>query len=217
MSYKLKLNYSLEKFANYLVYYLANHPLMIDPPVYHIQSKKQIKTSYYRQGFGIPINPGFVISVYPGFSNSLNPNSINDSLLIPDIEKSFVHYVIHLYWSEVNLDNINVHQVNNGIDNIPYHINPGFQIISEYLELIRFIIEDKNYYFTGCNKYANTEYLKANYITSEWSRETNVYWHQGTIYLRFMISNCKDWKESISKELENILIIEQVDIEKINI
>jgi len=217
----MKLYYSLSNIANILVNLIARHPLIIEAPVYHHSTKEQIKISYYRHGYGIPTKCGLSLAVYPAGIKTTTPNTVNTSVFIPDNEKEYVHFKVHFYWGEIALEdchpceayapasadicindrlqNLDLSPNNLGITSnqevpIQYFINPGFQIISDYLEILRFIFNDEEHLLNHSYFISEMQLLHLNYITSEWDKDANVYWHQGNAYIRMTTAMAKDWR-----------------------
>ena len=226
----MQLIYSLDYICDLLVKYLANHPLFVSPPVTHIATSKQIKINYYRQNFGIPTECGLVCSIYPAFTESMSPTAISCSLLAPDSQRNYVHFIIHFYWSEPAYDSCGETsnlRVPSSADicsegnsliyssekrQLKYYQNPGFKIISQYLELTRLIFEDREYQLQYGEYFTDFQMLNINYLTSKWDESTNIYWHQGRFYLRLTTLMTKEWQQLCDRNLPPLFSLDNADL-----
>ena len=203
-----------------LIQYIANHPLIINPVVRHPLSNEIIHINAYRNFDGYEVRNGLTCSVfaYPGAGGGIpSPNSTSTSAAFMPYEIGQgqdigrFHIVIKYSYNEVILGKVTEMEVpvsaifgvgqklltSNTKKNVTLEINPGMEIIQEYLSITKTIIDDivhKQDFPMPANSF---EILNFNVKSKRWEEDDTIYFQEGVAMTLFEAYMARGWRESL--------------------
>lgn len=219
------LNYSLFKF-------LANHPLLVEPLVFHPISKQHVPVSSYRFMDGIPLGDGLVCSIFPGFEkkDSTSPTSTAVSVLYKthdmghNHDEAVYHFVVKFQFKEVNIEGSAVSTdpdlitvpdralvdprqrllIPSTTQEVELVLNPSLDIIGDYMELTRLALSDVQHYKDFPVKVRSVEVVHQNFGTPEWNQGLNSFISEGYLLIRMHAFISRGWRDKFLVPLEKI-------------
>lgn len=234
MNYNLAPIPSLTNLTYSLYKYVANHPLIINPPVIHPITEEQIHIQRYRLYPGLAPGAGLTCSIYPyaGSGDQPNPRTSSVSGLFEphDISEhgtdhAVYHLIIEFYYNEVTLGNVSIDPdliivpeeavthpdqillTSNETKAVDLEINPAIDIIGNYLALARYVVSDWFHKQIFPLKVKSFEVLYENISTSSnWEDNENVYFHKGLVMTRLDAYVSRGWRDKFINPLEKINI-----------
>jgi len=210
-----------------LFIYLSNHPLFINPIVRHPLTKDLIGISRYRLHDGQEVRNGLTCSIfaYAGSQGGIpTPSSRNVSSMFEPYslgsegtDMAQFHIVIKFSFNEVSLNrklnDENVVEVpawssfgvgqrlltSNTKKNVSLEINPGIDIIQDYLMITKYILDDsihrKDFPLEGVSSF---EMLSQNVKSIRWEEQDAIYFQEGVAMTRFNAYISRGWRDSLN-------------------
>lgn len=226
---------SLTSLVYILFRYISRHPLIISPPVFHPLTGERVLISRYRLFNGIELLPGLSCSIFPHYQDGATPpepNTTNVSALYEphdlgtdSYDRAVYHIVVKFFYSnmilgnkvedpnliEVPLESITypdqILLTSNRTKTIELYINPGADILGNYLELLRLVIEDsthKQSYYPLID-IKSFEMSFANLRSIPWEQKKEVYFHEGEALIRLDGFVARTWRIPTSIQSINLL------------
>lgn len=204
-----------------LIQYIANHPLIINPIVRHPIKNEIVPISAYRNFDGYEVRNGLTCSVfaYPGAGGGIpSPSSMSTSAWFENYEigpeaqdKAVFNIVIKYSYNEVVLGktvemSVPVSSVfgvgqklltSNTKKNVTLEINPGIEIIQEYLSVTKIIIDDiihKNDFPIPANSF---EIVNFNVKSKRWEDDDTIYFQEGVAMTLFEAYVARGWRDAL--------------------
>jgi len=198
-----------------LVKYLANHPLIINTTICHPITKEQVFISKYRSYDGYVLETGLVCSV---FADSPKPAAIFEIYDLGEQGLDNAVFFINVKYSfnEVILGNIekdpNIIEVpawsqygireslltSNTKRNVILEINPGIQIIQEYLSLTKYILDDAMSHNDFPVKVKSLQMQSQSVKTKRWDEDDTIYFQEGQALIRFDAYIPRGWRDKLN-------------------
>jgi hypothetical protein len=225
---------SLSYLNKALFKYIANHPLIINPPVFHPITKERVEIERYKLFNGIELESGLACSIFPHYQDpptAPDPSSHNVSALFsphnlgPDgNDQAVYHFVIKFHYSNLILGNQvegdDITLVNreaathpNQIlltsfskKNVELQINPGADIIGNYLEILRLVIEDPIHkaVYQPFIEVDSIELLLINLRSVPWEKKKEIYFHEGEALIRIDSYVSRGWRDKFLHKIKDI-------------
>ena len=204
-----------------LIHYIANHPLIINPIVRHPLKNEIVPINAYRNFDGYEIRNGLTCSVfaYPGSGGGIpSPASTSTSAWFQPYEIGAegqdiarFNLVIKYYYNETLLGKtvemetpvssiFGVGQkllTSNTKKNVILEINPGIEIIQEYLSVTKIIIDDiihKNDFPIPANSF---EIVSLNVKSKRWDDDDTIYFQEGVAMTLFEAYIARGWRDAL--------------------
>jgi hypothetical protein len=214
-----------------LVDYIANHPLIINPPVYHPETGEQVFIDRYKTFPGLYFDEGLLCSVFGYYSSDGAPlapgtnrvsamyevynigQTRNEDHVVYNIVIGLQHNSVMVpvddgktvsTWAEAPLDYSQVLLTSNARKEVPLIINPSVNILGEYLEILRLVVSDpvyKRFMPIRCNSF---EALYANLKAGRWEKDKNVYFHEAELLVRLDGYISRGWRDRFDVPVTNI-------------
>lgn len=207
--------------------YLSNHPLFINPIVKHPLTNESIGISRYRLHDGIEVRDGLTCSIfaYAGAQGGIpTPSSRNVSSLFEPYDlgsngqdMARFHIVIKFSFNEVGINRTSTNEdiiqvpawstfgvgqrllTSNTKKNVILEINPGIDIIQDYLMITKYIIDDSihcsEFPLEGINSF---EMLSQNVKSIRWEDQDAVYFQEGVAVTQFDAYISRGWRNSLN-------------------
>lgn len=206
--------------------YLSNHPLIINPIVKHPLTGEVVPISRYRLHDGQEVRDGLTCSIfaYAGASGGIpSPSSRNTSAMFEpydlgqgtDIARFYI--VIKYSYNEVSLNrelmDDNIIQVpawssfgvgqrlltSNTKKNVKLEINPGIDIIQDYLMTTKYILDDS----VHCQEFplegiSSFEMLSQNVKSIRWEEQDAIYFQEGVAMTQFDAYISRGWRDNLN-------------------
>lgn len=216
---------SLTSLTYALYLYISKHPLIISPPIFHPVDGNKVEIQRYKLFNGIELDQGLSCSIFPYYQEATNlpePRTLNASALyVPENmgnsthDKAVYHIAVRFHYG----NNILGNKVEEGeliyvpseslthpdqilltsrtARKVDLYINPGSDIIGNYLELLRFVIADQEY-SKDLKKEMNVksiEMLYSNIRSVAWEKDKGIYFHTGEALIRFDAFVSRGWRD----------------------
>jgi len=207
--------------------YLSNHPLYINPIVRHSLSNDLVSIDRYRLHDGIEVRDGLTCSIfaYAGAQGGIpTPSSSNVSSLFEPydmgsngVDKARFHIVIKFSYKEVSLNrellDENIIQVpawssfgvgqrlltSNTKKNVKLEINPGIDIIQDYLMITKYVLDDsihcREFPLEGISSF---EMLSQNVKSIRWEEQDAIIFQEGVALTQFNAYISRGWRENLN-------------------
>lgn len=201
------------------IQYIANHPLIINPIVKHPLTNEFIPVNAYRNFDGIEVRNGLTCSVFPYAGSDIpSPSSTSTSAVYSPYDLGpqghdvvRFHIVIKYSYNEVLLGKTTNMEVpasaifgqgqklltSNTKKNVILEINPGIEIIQDYLSITKYIVDDvahKNDFPITVNSF---ELLYQNVKSKRWEEDDTIYFQEGVSMTLFEAYVSRGWRESL--------------------
>lgn len=227
---------SLTSLTYGLFTYISKHPLITSPPIFHPLEGGKVYIQRYRLFNGIELDQGLSCSIFPYYQEATNlpePRTINASALyLPENmgngthDKAVYHIAIRFHYGNNILGNklededlvyvpseslthpdqiLLTSRTNRKVD---LYINPGSDIIGNYLELLRFVITDQDYGkdFRKEMSIKSMEMLYSNIRSIAWEKDKGIYFHTGEALIRFDAYISRGWRDRFNIPISEINI-----------
>jgi len=207
--------------------YFSNHPLVINPIVRHPLTKEYIGISRYRLLDGQEVRDGLTCSIfaYAGNQGGIpSPSSRSVSSMFEPydlgaqgVDMARFHIVIKFSYNEVSLnrelldDNIievpawssfGVGQrllTSNTKKSVKLEINPGIDIIQDYLMITKYILDDishkRDFPLEGIS---SSEMLSQNVKSIRWEEQDAIYFQEGVAMTQFDAYISRGWRDNLN-------------------
>ena len=216
---------SLTNLCRCIFKFIANHPLMIAPLITHPLTDETIGVSTYRLYDGIELRSGLTCSIfaYPGASGGIptpTSKSVSAHFMPYDLGNSGVdmamfHVVVKFSYNEVVLgqieDDQNLIQVptwatygigqklhtSNSKKNVTLEINPGIEIIQDYLSVTKLIIDDPHHRAEFALPVNSIEMVSQNVKSKRWESDDTIYFQEGVAIIKVEAYVGRGWRDNL--------------------
>ena len=204
-----------------LINYIANHPLIVNTTVHHPITGKPVSIESYRNFDGIELRKGLTCSVFPyaSSSNVPSPGSTNvssyyDTYDLGSEGHDVARFNIAIKYSlnEVLLGNTTSMQVpisaiygqgqklltSNTKRDVILEINPGIEIIQDYLSITKYIIDDivyKKDFPIAANSF---QMMYQNVKSERWEEGDTIYFQEGVAMTLFEAYVSRGWRDILA-------------------
>jgi hypothetical protein len=206
---------TLNSLTTGVVKYISNHPLIVNSTVCHPLTKQQILINKYRTYDGQVLENGLVCSIYAEASKAaalFEPYDLGDQGF--DLGVFFIN--VKFSYNEVLIGNIekdpNLIEVpawtqygfgeslltSNTKRNVILEINPGIQIIQDYLSATKYIIDDAQYYKDFPVPIKSIQILNQTVKTKRWEENDTIYFQEGETLIRFDAYITRGWRDKLN-------------------
>lgn len=208
---------------------LLNSSLVLHP----VSNKTIPVSSYrFMDGFPLEAIQDYVVcAIYPSFAKDpVPPSSTSASALYKPYdlgtsgyEEVIYHFVVKFFYQEVVLpgsyketdkeltttfdnhltspaDRLLISQEEKQLE---LSINPGLNIVGEYLELSRLALLDLNALSNTPIGIKSLEVIHQNYPSPKWDGDSNIFVHSGNLLLRITSYTSRGWKDKFSVPVED--------------
>jgi hypothetical protein len=196
--------------------WMMNHPLFVNPPVYHPLTQEVVKVGQWRLWPGlVGLSETVVCSIYPYHNESLGYLSSDRSScryeaydLGDGVDRVTFHLVVEFNYNEVGLDqtiDLSVPQslavnpkdylsTSMGLRDELLYIHPPYEILGDYIEVTRSVLCDPQ--FKPPMELAQPiEIVYANLKTPEWETKRNVYFHEAQLLIKIEAYISRNWRK----------------------
>lgn len=210
-----------------LFIYLSNHPLFVNSIVKHPLTGEDVSIERYRLHDGQEVREGLTCSIFPyaGASGGIpSPSSRNVSAMFEPYDlgpegtdRARFHIVIKFSYNEVALNRSlmdeNIIQVpawstfgvgqrlltSNTKKNVKLEINPGIDIIQDYLMTTKYILDD----IVHCREFplegiSSFEMLSQNVKSIRWEEQDAIYFQEGVAMTQFDAYISRGWRDNLN-------------------
>lgn len=192
-----------------------------------------IKTFRFMDGFPLEASEDSVVcAIFPSFAKETpaSPSSTAVSTLYKSYdlgtsgyEEVIYHFVIKFFYQEVVLPGTFIETDKEAITSSSNHlinpsdfllisqeekevqlsINPGLNIIGDYLELSRLALLDINALSETPLGIKSLEVIHQNYPSPKWDGDSNIFVHNGNLLLRVNAYSSRGWRDKFLVPMEN--------------
>lgn len=204
-----------------LIAYIANHPLVINPIVAHPLSGDAIPINAYRTFDGYEVRNGLTCSVfpYPGAGGGIpSPQSTSTSAWFKPhelgqegVDEAHFNIVIKYSFNETILGKTVTFEVptsatfgpgqklltSNTKKDVILEVNPGIEIIQNYLAITKVIIDDIVHKRDFPIAAKSFELLHYNVKSKRWEEDDTVYFQEGVAMTLFQAYMARGWRDNI--------------------
>lgn len=225
---------SLTSITRLLYKYVANHPLIINPPIFHPLSKERVRIDRYKLFNGVELQDGLTCSIYPHYQDPPtppDPSSKNVSALYMPYnlgsegnDHAVFHVCIKFHFASLilgnKLDDLDLIRVpieavthpsqilltSTASKDVDLYINPGSDIIGDYLELIRLVIEDPVHKvaYQPLTEIDSIELIFVNLRALPWEKKREIYYHEGEALIRIDSYVSRGWRDKFLSKVKDI-------------
>lgn len=194
--------------------YIANHPLIIKPMIYHPLTSENIVIDKYRLYDGYSLDNGLVCSIYANYPQRATEFETYDlGSNGSDMATFFIR--VKFSYNEIVLGNVetnkNIIEVPAWVDygigqnlltssskkSVNLEINPGIQIIQEYLQLLKYVIDEaqtnKDFPLPIHSIVMESQWVK----TNRWDEEDTIYFQEGQALINISAYISRGWKDKL--------------------
>lgn len=212
----LKLNSpTLNTLTTGTVKYLSNHPLLLNSTICHPLTKEQIEISKYRTYDGQVLENGLVCSVYAEASKpaaifepyDLGENGLDLAVFLINVKFSYNEVVLGNIEKDPNLIEVpawtqyGLRQsllTSNTKKSVILEINPGIQIIQEFLSIVKYAIDDAQLYNDFPVPVKSLQIVNQTVKTKRWEEDDTIYFQEGQTLIRFDAYIPRGWREKLN-------------------
>jgi hypothetical protein len=225
---------SLTSLSRLLYKYVSTHPLVINPPIFHPITKKRVLIDRYKLFNGVELQEGLTCSIYPHYQDPPtppDPSSKNVSALYmphnlgPDgNDHAVFHLCIKFHFASLILGNKSEDKnlitvpseavthpsqillTSRSTKELDLYINPGSDIIGDYLELIRLVIEDPIHrsIYQPLTEVDSIELIFVNLRALPWEKKREIYFHEGEALIRIDSYVSRGWRNRFLSQVKEI-------------
>lgn len=205
--------------------FIANHPLIINPIITHPITDEPVPISVYRLYDGLEVRDGLTCSIFahtPSTTSIPSPTTKNIAVYYEPydmgkdgLDKAIFHIVIKFSINAVVLGNIETDEnvisvpawsrfglgqnllTSNAKKNVILEINPGVEIIQDYLHLIKYVIDDIIHLNEFPIQVNSFQMLWHNVKSQPWEDDENIYFQEGIAMTLFEAYINRGWRDSI--------------------
>lgn len=230
-------------YIKYFLYvHLINHPLIINPPIYHPITGKQIKVEEWHLSNGKRLDVGKLFcSIFP-YGNAIEitakvppspQNAASTSVAYKESsmggssdKEATYSFIVKYHYNE---SAIGQRHPNTALTMVPTEavthpdqllhtssllkqanlfVDPGSDILGDYLELTRLAIEDRQAarQILGPLVIDRFEVLYANLIPMPWEQEDGIYIHEGELFVRLTTHLSSGWRDKFLQRIKSITV-----------
>lgn len=238
---------SLTSLTYGLYTHISRHPLIVSPPIFHPLEGERIYIQRYKLFNGIELDQGLSCSIFPYFQDAAilpEPRTANASALyMPENlgrgthDLGVYHIAVRFHYG----NNILGNKVEDGdlvyvpsesvthpdqilltsltSRKVDLYINPGSDIIGNYLELLRLVVEDEEFSqrLKGELNIKSMELLYSNLRSTPWEKEKGIYFHSGEALIRFDAYLSRGWRDRFNIPISELNIATPGDKKPINL
>jgi hypothetical protein len=195
--------------------YIANHPLVINSTTIHPITKEPIHISKYRLYDGQVLEGGLVCSIYaeqPKPAAIFEPYDLGNTgydlgvffinvkysyneLTIGNIEKDPCLIEVPS-WSQYGFGESLL--TSNTKKNVILEINPGIQLIQDYLTVTKYIIDDAQYFKDFPIPIKSLQIVNQTVKTKRWEQDDTIYFQEGQTLIRFDAYITRGWRDKLN-------------------
>lgn len=207
--------------------YIANHPLIVNSPVCHPITKQQVLVNKYRTYDGYVLENGLVCSIYADQpkpaaifeSYELGEQGLDSAVYFLNIKYSYNEVLIGNTETDPNLIEVPAWSqygfgesllTSNTKRSVTLEINPGIEIIQEYLTLTKYIIDDAMLYNDFPLAIKSLQMQSQSVKTKRWEEDDTIYFQEGHALIRFDAYVTRGWRDKL-----NPLYLSQTNINPI--
>jgi hypothetical protein len=192
--------------------YIANHPFIISSNVHHPITKEIIHVNKFRLWDGQVLENGLVCSIYADYPKEaalFEPWELGEN----GHDKATFFFKVKYSYNEVILGNQETNKkytevpewaqyglgqnllTSNTKKNVILEINPGIEIIQEYLQLTKYIIDDIRHKKDFPLPISSIEMLSQSVKTKRWEEGDTIYFQEGQALLRIDAYISRAWRD----------------------
>ena len=194
--------------------YIANHPLVINPPIYHPITEEQVLINNYRLWDGIVVTSGLVCSIYADFPREaaifepydLGSSGVDKATFFIRVKYSYNQVVLGNIqddenlievpaWSEYGLGEMLL--TSNLKNSVTLEINPGIEIIQDYLQLTKYIIDDASHQKDFPIPITSMQMISQSVKTRRWEENDTIFFQEGNALIRFEAYISRGWRDKL--------------------
>lgn len=210
---------NLNSLTKCLALYLAKHPLMSMNLIKHPLTKEPVNIESFRLYDGLEVKSGLNCAVYahPGGSGSPSASFQPYDLGSRGTDKGEFFIIIKYFYNEVAINNETINNIpttttlstggnlltSNIERNVIIEINPGIEIIQEYLCLTKYILDDVDYKKDFPMGVSSFQMLYQNVKTTRWEDNTSIYFQEGHAMTQFTGYVSRGWRDILRPEYAN--------------
>lgn len=225
-------NTSITNVTKCIFKYIITHPLVINPPVYHPLTKEKVEIHNYRLYDGINFSKGLTCSIFPTANKTITyePYDLGQE----GIDKVTYYISIKFYYNELSYKRKEVEEgitntykeaVINPEDplyanviekqillttqtekNVNLEIDPGIEIIGNYIEIFRLILNDPIHKSIFPMQVSSFESIEAVLDTGRWEEKEKIYFQEGTLHMRLDAYVSRGWRNRFVEPLKDLNI-----------
>lgn len=216
--------------------HVSKHPLIVSPPIFHPLTGEKILINKYKLFNGIELEQGLTCSIFPYYQDAAilpEPRTANASTIYTPQQVGRGTYDLAIYHIAIRF-----HYGNNILGNkvededliyvpsesvthpdqilltslvgrkVDLYINPGSDIIGNYLELLRLVIEDEefNQELKSSLNIKSMELLYTNLRSTPWEKDKGIYFHSGEALIRFDAYVSRGWRDRFDVPISELRI-----------
>lgn len=224
---------SIMYLCQYIYRKLSTHPLLINPPVSHPLTGETIYLNRYKLYNGVDLKEGLGCSIFPhstptdGLSLP-RPTETSSSVLFEtkDLNNqndlAIYHIGIKLHYAtsilgvehpidefktvpaEAVIDPSQELFTNNNTKTIELSINVASYILSDYLEILRLAVLDRDQQIDMPFIVRNLQVPYFNLKSGPWEKDRNVYYNEAEMLIRYDTTISKGWRDRFNVRTSNI-------------
>jgi hypothetical protein len=206
---------SLNTLTTGLFKYIANHPLIINPTICHPITKKQVSVNKYRLYDGQVLEAGLVCSIYANQPQpaatfepyDLGPKGFDLGVFYINIKYSYNELTIGNTAKDPNLIEVPSWSeygfgqsllTSNTKRSVNLEINPGIEIIQDYLTATKYIIDDAQYFKDFPVPIKSLQIINQIVKTKRWEQDDTIYFQEGQTLVRFDAYITRGWRDKLN-------------------
>ena len=214
---------NLNSLTRCLAEYIAKHPLLSLNLVKHPETKQPVNIERFRLYDGIELKSGLNCAVYAHPGGSGKPSVMFEpyDLGSEGTDKATFYIVVKYFYNSVAINNQTITNIpttsklttggnlltSNNQREVIIEINPGIEIIQEYLALTKYILDDVKYKKDFPMEVSSFQMLYQNVKTSRWEEGTTVYFQEGYALIQLTGYVSRGWRNILRPEYANSLDI----------
>lgn len=226
---------SVNYLIRFILRKISTHPLIINPPIRHPLTKERVYINRYKLYSGLVVADGITCAIFPhstptdGLSLPTPSHTSTSTLFEPsdmgsDYVNAIYHIALRLHSNEYKLGNKEIdksvltvpidaviHPSQSGFESyetreIDIEINPSLMVISDFLELIRLAILDRQHTINFPYTPRNIQVLYFNIKEGPWEKQKNIYFQEGEMLIRIDINVSTGWRDKFNTSLSQIQV-----------
>ena len=214
---------NLNSLTRCLAEYIARHPLMTMQLIKHPLTKEVQEVKSFRLYDGLEVKDGVNCAVYAHPGGSGKPSAMFEpyDLGSKGTDKGTFYIVIKYFYNQVAINNDTLAKVptsstlssggklltSNIQRDVNIEINPGIEIIQEYLALTKYILDDVEYKKDFPMGVSSFQMLYQNVKTTRWEENTSIYFQEGYALTQFTGYVSRGWRDILIPDFATNVII----------
>ena len=207
---------NLNSLTKCLATYIARHPLMSLNLIKHPTTRKVVNVNNYRLYDGLEVKEGLNCAVYAHPGGSGKPSVMFEpyDLGSKGTDKATFYLIIKYFYNEVAINNNTILKIptsaslstagnlltSNNEREVIMEINPGIEIIQEYLALTKYMLDDVVYKRDFPMGVSSFVMLYQNVKNTRWEDNTTVYFQEGHALIRLTGYVSRGWRNILRPE-----------------